>query len=367
MNGVAAALKPGTQGEATEANGSTPVVEEAGATLFTELVSTHWDWQRSRRHGGPDGTTAKKAYEEKLAEFRKKVGEINHVYWSTRGASAVALTVEHKSEGTLLRERDDVLRLHRVTDWVTRDAPGVAEVLHECDALAIRVSEILRGPSERIAMRWIFCVQEHLLGFFERADGKSPSAAEVRELVDNSRAELKRIEAYYLHAACQHGRIVYITGMLIGVGLIVAVASIVASALWLFAAFEGDYASDLGILFLCLASGALGALVSVMYRLREKGSFTVDVEVGRPLVRKLGVFRSVVGATFGLLVYALLASGVLVVSTDPGADQEYLYFAVAAFFAGFSERFVHVLVSDAESKLARPESEPAPAAEKQPA
>jgi hypothetical protein len=67
-------------------------------------------------------------------------------------------------------------------------------------------------------------------------------------------------------------------------------------------------------------------------------------------VRRLGVFRPFVGATFGLLVYAMLASGILPVQTN--GDKEFLYFAVAAFFAGFSERWVHVIASDAESRLA---------------
>jgi uncharacterized membrane protein YbhN (UPF0104 family) len=105
------------------------------------------------------------------------------------------------------------------------------------------------------------------------------------------------------------------------------------------------------MLFLCFAAGAVGALVSVMYRLRPGGSFSIDVEVGRPLVRRLGVFRPFVGATFGLLVYAMLASGVLLVQTS--TDRPDLYFAVAAFFAGFSERWVHVAVHDAEDRLSR--------------
>jgi hypothetical protein len=86
-----------------------------------------------------------------------------------------------------------------------------------------------------------------------------------------------------------------------------------------------------------------------MYRLRPGGSFSLDVEVGRPLVRRLGVFRPFVGATFGLLVYAMLASGVLLVQTS--TDRPDLYFAVAAFFAGFSERWVHVAIHDAEDQI----------------
>jgi hypothetical protein len=202
MNGVAAAVRHGIE-RVTDHRDRPAVVEEAGATVFTELVWTHWDWERARREDGADAQKAKHAFEQSLEQFRTKVGEIEHVYWSTRGASAVAMSVKRQRSGSLLRECDDYIRLHRVTDWVTRDAPGVRDVLHECDALAIRVGEILRGPSERIAMRWILSVQEHLLGFFERGDADRADLKAREELVNASRAELKKIETYYKHAAAQ--------------------------------------------------------------------------------------------------------------------------------------------------------------------
>jgi hypothetical protein len=293
----------------------------------------------------------KDAYEEKLEAFRKSAGEITRVYWSTRGASAVAMTEKRKREGSLLRESDDVIQLHRMSDWVARDTPGVANLLHECDALAIRAGEILRGPSERITMRWILCVQEHLLGFFERADAEAPGADAAAELVASERAELCRIEQYYRRAAGQAGRIVYFTGMLIGVAIVALIALLALIPVAVFGVLGSEYAMDVGVLYLCFGAGAVGALVSVMYRLRPGGSFRLDVEVGRPLVRRLGVFRPFVGATFGLLVYAMLASGVLLVQTS--SEQPHLYFAVAAFFAGFSERWVHVAMNDAEGQLGR--------------
>ena len=347
MNGVAAVR---TRVEKVTHRGQPAAVEEACATLFTELVWTHWDWDKARWGGDAEkAETAKQAYDHTLEEFRTKVGDVAHVYWSTRGASAVAMSVKRLRNGWFLRECDDLIRLHRVTDWVARDTTGVGDVLHECDALAIRVGEILRGPSERIAMRWILCVQEHLLGFFERSDVDRLDTKAREELVTSSRSELVKVEKYYKHAASQAGRIVYVTGMLIGVAIVGALAALVAGLLWAIGAFDG-YGYDLGILFLCFGSGALGALVSVMYRLRPSGTFNLDVEVGRPLVRRLGVFRPFVGATFGLLVYAMLASGILLVQTE--SDKEFLYFAVAAFFAGFSERWVHVITSNAESQIA---------------
>jgi hypothetical protein len=342
VSGAAADIRQVRAAEPVEE--SAAAVEEVGAAFFSELVWAHYWWERDR-----NDDALREAYERKLEAFRASEGEITHVYWSTRGASAVAMTEKRLKRGSPLREADDLIRLHRVTDWVTRDKPGVADVLHDCDALAIRVGEILRGPSERIAMRWILCVQEHLLGFFEQPASVTRKPDACTELVADERAELRRIEHYYRRAAAQAGRIVYFTGMLIGAAIVALLAAAVAVPVAVFGVFGSEYATDVGILYLCLASGTVGALVSVMYRFRPGGSFSLDVEVGRPMVRRLGVFRPFVGATFGLLAYAMLESGVLLVETS--SDRQHLFFAVAAFFAGFSERWVHVVMQDAEDRL----------------
>src|SRR6185437_14636583 len=72
-----------------------------------------------------------------------------------------------------ITDTDADVRLHRVTDWVTKKAEPVAELLHDCDVLGIRVREVLRGTSQRIAMQWLYSVQEHALGFLERRDSRN--------------------------------------------------------------------------------------------------------------------------------------------------------------------------------------------------
>ena len=354
-----------TKNEATEHTEPAGVLEEVGTTLFPELVWAHYEWERHRRRGGehPD---LRKAYEQKLDAFNETVGDITRVYWSTRRPSAVAMTEKRLRGGWLLWEADDLIQLHRVTDWVTRNTPGVADVLHECDALSIRVGEILRGPSERIAMRWILSVQEHLLGFFERAGRTTPNPAAVEALVTAERKELARIDKYYRSASAQAGRIVYFTGMLVGAAIAGLIALIAAGALAIFGVWGSEYETEVGFLYLCFASGTIGALVSVMYRLRPGGNFKLDVEVGRPLIRRLGAIRPFVGATSGMLIYAMLVSGLLPLETT--SDRQDLYFAVAAFFAGFSEQWVHVVMRDAEEQFGgrQAETEPSPSSAPRP-
>ena len=98
-----------------------------------------------------------------------------------------------------------------MTDWVTRDAPLVADLLHECDLLASRVEHVLRGASERIAIRWILGIAMHLLGYLERDAAEGTARHEEREFVRAQREKLAQAEAYYHRAASQAGRVVYVS------------------------------------------------------------------------------------------------------------------------------------------------------------
>jgi hypothetical protein len=324
--------------------------DESGAALFPELVWTHYQWER-RLHGKDGEDVAlEHAYRDKLSQFQHKEGRLEQVYWSTRRASAVAMTVKPRKPAALdrlgLRERDDVVRLHRVSDWVTRDAPRVADLLHECDLLAMRVSEILRGATEQIALRWILGIEMHLLGFFERES--SPDKASEAELVRAERRNLAECEAYYHRAASKTGRIVYTSGMLIGLCLVAVIGAVVG--LLLSVGGIGDV--QLRLILISYGGGALGALVSTLSRMSkaEHGRFDLDFELGRPLLRRVGVFRPFLGAALGVATFFLLSSGLL--DIHPAPDEKPYYYGFAAFLAGFSERFATVVFGAAERRFA---------------
>ena len=340
-----------------------PTSAQTGAALFPHLVWAHYQWER-RLHG-PDGHNDEQlehTYRTKLTEFQREQGKIEQVYWSTRTASAVAMTVKRgpapRCDPLHLRERQDVVRLHRVTDWVTRDAPLVADLLHECDLLASRVEQVLRGTPQRIAMRWIIGIAMHLLGYLERDPPGGDKAHDEREFVKVQRENLVEVESYYHRAASQSGRVVYVGGMLVGLLFIVAFG-VVAGLL-----LKGTNISDLHrqLVLLCYGCGAVGALVSTISRMGkpESGKFNIDYELGRPLVRRLGVFRPFVGGVFGVALFFLLASGLL--DLKPGAALEPYYYGLAAFLAGFSERFATGVLSGAERHFVPVEAGAAPTA-----
>jgi hypothetical protein len=194
-------------------------VAQSGAALFPDLVWAHFCWERRRKGPADEQCEAlEEAYTAKLADFESKVGQLEEVYWSTRAASAVAMTVRRdgddryaQSNGAKgktawqrgqtkgkswirslrLGEPDQVARLHRVSDWVTRDTNDVADLLQQCDLLAIKVREVLRGTTELIALRWIFGVEAHVLGFMERGPRK-PDETATRQLLSVTEARAGR-------------------------------------------------------------------------------------------------------------------------------------------------------------------------------
>jgi hypothetical protein len=147
--------------------------------------------------------------------------------------------------------------------------------------------------------------------------------------------------------------------MLLGATVIAAVCAILAVVL---THARHPWNHDVRLLLLCTGSGAVGALVSVLSRMSAStDKFSVDFEVGRPLLRRLGLYKPLVGSVFGVALYFLLASGLLM--TKPPQGKVIYFYAVAAFLAGFSERFTGVMFGGAERLLSgddqsKPENAP---------
>ena len=325
-------------------------MEQTGAALFPALVWAHYRWERNRSSNERSDPELERSYLTTLGEFQDEAGRLDQAYWSTRNASAVAMTVKRAAaslpDRLHMREPDDVVRIHRLTDWLTRDTPQIAQLLQECDLLASRICQVLSGTSERIAMRWIFGIETYLLGFFER-ESSLPNEKAEHELAQAQRKILAEVEAYYHRAASKAGRIQMMTGMVIGLGLAALAAALAGTLLWV----GGLRGQDLQVPLVCFGAGALGALVSVMSRMAkpELGRFNIDFELGKPLIRRLGVYRPFLGAILGVALYFLLRGGLLDIAVAK-AEMPY-YYGFAAFLAGFSERFATVVFGAAEKRL----------------
>lgn len=383
------------------------------AILFNELVLARFRWfalhARFGELGGapmrlaPEGLpadppseedrdAAEAAYRKTLERFTDLEGEIVAAHWSVSVPSGVVMTTRTR-RWPLNLFFEPKLSVHRATTWLTGPDSHVAELLHHCDTLGNKASEILRRTPKRVAMTWIFSTQSYLLGVVEeRARCAPPAAAETNgrsavepaadggghaggngqgpaadggsaqelaaavatqqhedDLVTRGRSEIVEIEKYYDRAAANAARFIYFWGMLVGILLAAAGALLVALVVdTLFGVIDTGSTST-RFFFACYAAGALGAVVSVLTRMRSD-EFRLDYEVGRTPAFWLGTFRPFLGAVFGLVVYFALESSV--VQLPPPADgKEFFFLTLFAFAAGFSERLTQVILGGAERTI----------------
>lgn len=321
---------------------------QAGALLFPEVVLAHYRWLSSALNGGADDETAR-TYRRKVEQFQDGEGEILGAYWCVSRPSAVALTIRRsRLLWKLMGVGDDTIRLHRASDWSTAEEARIAELLHYCDTLAVKVGEVLRGTPQRIAMEWIFAQESYLLGFLERR--KAGGADNVGEVIKQGKRELLEIEKYYERAGNKAARIVYFWGMMSGVLFVAAAGAILAALLhWVFGAIDPDAASTRNF-FASYAAGAIGSIVSVLTRMKSESGFTLDYEVGRGASFRLGSFRPFLGAIFGVAIYFALQSDLVQFEPPDGKDSFY-FFTLLAFLAGFSERWTRVMLGSAERTI----------------
>jgi hypothetical protein len=326
-------------------------VAASDAVAFPEVVWAHFVHQRELHEHGKLHSPAEDEFRAQLARFVADQGKIINAYWCTTEASAVALT-EKKGERVLgfLWRRPPDIRFHSATDWATRDAPEVSHVMHTTETLAIRVSEVLSGTAERIAMQWLLSVSGYLLSVVDHEGrlNRNESAKAARR----ARSELTKVETYYDRAGEKTGRLVYFWGMMLGV---VALAALAVVGAWVYSLMADFTLKDEGTktFFVCYGMGAVGAIVSVMTRMTSKASDAfLDYEVGRPSLRRVGSFRPVIGAVFAVVLYFGLRSGLIqLTTTDASGNDQVFFYAALAFMAGFSERKARVLLGGATKIL----------------
>ena len=318
--------------------------ELIGSGFFADVVRAHYAWERALDEGtGADRlATLAAEYEHTLKTFQAEEGVMLDAYWCVRRPSAVALTEKPQTRREWL-VGEHRLRLHRLSNWLMpRSAQKLVFLLHDCDQLAIKSEEILRGTPKRITLRSIYEVESNVLAFLERTGGR-PSTHEVDEFVTGAKRGMHNAQQCYENAADKVARMVYVSGLFAGVAAMLPVAVLAGLGLWLFGALH-LHESGTHAFFACLTAGTLGAFVSVLSRMSSPAKFELDPEVGRRAIFYLGAYRPLVGAIFGLSLYFLLQSSLLQVEVH----KEFATFVVAAFMGGFSERFVKVMLHSAE-------------------
>jgi hypothetical protein len=243
---------------------------------FSDVARAHYEWD-ARTDGA--GERARREFERKLELFEAgSRSELVEAYWCRKRASAVALAqIEEVPDSSLRRRlrrfvRGQVapeFRLYRETDWLTGDFNKLADLLHECDVLAVKAIYGLEGFQQALVMQWLLKVESHVLGYIEwrhppdlpqpvreqaqlgraaaAAAAKAQPVDKKRELEERKRRtavmaqldsfylrvmrELNKIEDYYQAAGEKRARLNYVEGMLFAGTLAVTVAAVAAGAL----------------------------------------------------------------------------------------------------------------------------------------
>jgi hypothetical protein len=126
------------------------------------------------------------------------------------------------------RRQGSRLSFHRVSDWATKEEPEIAAALHECDELAVKATEVLRGKALRICMELVMASAAHLLSLVDAPSGHDGRGKKERAL-RLERDTLDRVRTYYRSAANGQAQLYYFLGLMLGVSII-AVAALRQSA-----------------------------------------------------------------------------------------------------------------------------------------
>jgi len=303
---------------------------------FPDLVRLHFVWRKAMTTGSTAGDEERRQlddeYHDALARFEDEHGEVLSAYWCSEVESAVALTAGKPTTGWLRRLLSVSPKFHRVSDWATKDEPEIAHALHECDALAVRAGEVLRGRSRRICIQLVMGSACHLLSLVD-AVGQGRDPALHKAAIAAEQRELEHLRRDYRGWANGDAQLVYFAGMALGIAML---AILYLSGNNILHAEGIEERTIIG----SLVAGALGAVVSVIARVNS-GTFALDADVARGYTLFLGALRPVIGSVFGLLSYFMLTSKFVQVFSVPevGTTERFYFLCVIAFAAGFSERW----------------------------
>jgi hypothetical protein len=109
-----------------------------------------------------------------------------------------------------------------------------------------------------------------------------------------------------------------------------------------------DFDEACALLLLCAIAGSTGSVVSILTRIQQYENEEYEDSL---LPVFVGAFKPMIGAFFGILIFALLNSTLLPISISKDETKpttKWFGFMALAFVVGFSERFAKDIVSQTE-------------------
>lgn len=288
--------------------------------------------------------------------FRSAQGSIESSYYCTSFVGAAVLT-RLGGRPSFFGSVEET-RLHigaNVGDVpIDVEVSALGDLLNRCMEVGSKANQILDKRDRRICLELAFNISSDVLGGLDaKAGSPRGRGVELGKHLDYLVGRVENLEAFYRSAARQRARLTYFGGMIRSLALLVGVGALIV---WLLTGpgnvVLADWAAALG----ATAAGAVGAVVSVMWRM-TRGRFRIDYETGTRYLRRIGSFRPALGAIFGLIAYFGISSGVLRIQLEAGVAESLAFAAFVGFFVGFSERLAQDMLTRGESALSAAEDE----------
>jgi hypothetical protein len=260
--------------------------------------------------------------------FGQTYGSITELHLMDDG-SAIALTKKN----------------HYLSNYCITNDTYFDRLLLQCDQMATEANRILRGKDLQACTQVLYSAAKTLLCVKQWQQTEKIKDKKSTENLEGCLKVVKNhldyAREYHLRAARLSAERFYSWGMLLGILLAVVVLRVLGKM------SLPEEMQSIHVLA-SLVGGGMGAVVSVMWRMTN-GRLTVRHEVERWTLILVGSFRPLIGAIFGLLVYALIQSNLLPLAV--ASNSELYFYGVIGFLAGFSERWAPDLLQTTENGL----------------
>jgi hypothetical protein len=296
--------------------------------------------------------------------FVSAQGRVTDAYYCSDVASAAAVTLKRRSFWSkLFRWDEPVLHILNNAPEGAESDPGAGaalDLLSECSRLALRSADFLTIGPRRYCVDEVFGLTTDALFILDEAarrlmqsrrtqSSSSQSDEGKTILIENAKQRASSAAAYIDAAASRSSQFYFLRGVLAGVAIVALMGWLVGTVLP--APFpKTSFAWVLG-------AGALGAFVSVLLRVRSSG-LTLDFEVGRSRLVLLGAIRPFFGGLSGFLLLLGILGGVIPLEQPSGETAKLALYVVAAFFAGFNERWIEDMLANVGRRIKQADSAP---------
>jgi len=317
-----------------------------GRSAFQDLVLAFFFGREPAPGDAPlrvseeDRAVLRRSFGVLVRNFETEHGRIHRSYFASNCLAAAVLT------------QDDAIEV-----VLARDVPSseLIQIIRRAQGLGYLAWNRLECNDRTLCQRMIFAV---IIEVLRRLDQAHEVGSTNRPLTAGDLAALRRnldeAEDFMLRCATRRAQSEYVRGMLKW-GSMLLVPVLVAAVVTVLVN-DGSFATTLGQALLASIAGAVGAMVSVMWRMTS-GTFsinlpTLDYSSARSELRLMGAVRPAIGGIFALAVFVFAASPLLPI--DAGSKGDTFFLVALGFLAGFSERFAQDMFVRSGQGLAGP-------------